>query len=124
MAENSIDVYLTTAEEILNYAEEEFRKAIKSGDLLLYRNAAHKAFLSMVIEVNPYINRKLVIIPRFHSERRLLLRKMGREDLRAIYSDVMKTLHDEAFYEGVYNPEEAEYAITLVKKMLEEFKRS
>lgn len=27
----------------------------------------------------------------------------------------MKMLHDEAFYEEVYNPEEVEYAITLVK---------
>jgi hypothetical protein len=35
----------------------------------------------------------------------------------------MRTLHDEALYDGVYNPEEAKYAITLVKKMLEEFKK-
>jgi len=40
---------------------------------------------------------------------------MGREDLRALYSDVMKTLYDEAFYGGVYNPEEVEYAIEKVK---------
>jgi len=49
---------------------------------------------------------------------------MDREDLRALYSDVMRTLHDEAFYEGVYNPEEAQYAITLVKRMLEDFKKN
>jgi hypothetical protein len=36
---------------------------------------------------------------------------MGREDLRALYSDVMKTLYDEAFYGGVYNPEEVKYAV-------------
>jgi len=35
----------------------------------------------------------------------------------------MKTLHDEAFYEGVYNPEEVEYAIKQVKRMLEELKK-
>jgi len=45
---------------------------------------------------------------------------MDREDLRALYSDVMKTLHDEAFYEGVYNHEEAEYVIKQVKKILKE----
>lgn len=61
--------------------------------------------------------------PTSHGERRSLLRKIDREDLRAIYSDVMRTLHDEAFYEGVYNPEEAEYAITQVKKMIEELKK-
>ncbi|MBS7635549.1 hypothetical protein KEJ34_08760, partial [Candidatus Bathyarchaeota archaeon] len=70
-----------------------------------------------------YINRRLGVTPKSHAERKSLLRKMDREDLRAIYSDVMRTLHDEAFYEGVYNPEEAEYAITQVKKMIEEFKR-
>ncbi len=119
----SIDVALATAEEILKYAEEEFEKAIKTGDFMLYRNAVDKAFLSMVVAVNSYINRKLNVIPKSHSERRSLLRMMDREDLRAIYSDVMKTLHDEAFYEGVYNPDEAEYAIKQVKKVLEEIKK-
>jgi len=113
-----------TAEEILNYAEEEFEKALRIKDMLLYRNALDKAFLSMIVAVNSYVNRKLGITPKSHSERRSLLRKIDREDLRAIYSDVMRTLHDEAFYEGVYNPEEAGYAIALVKKMLEEFKKS
>lgn len=124
MVEGVVDSSLVTAEEILNYAEEEFEKALKSNDMLLYRNALDKAFLSMIVAVNSYINRKLGITPKAHGERRSLLRKIDREDLRAIYSDVMKTLHDEAFYEGVYNPEEAKYAITLVKKMLEEFKKS
>jgi len=124
LAGGVVDSSLATAEEILNYAEEEFEKALKSNDMLLYRNALDKAFLSMIVAVNSYINRKLGIVPKAHGERRLLLRKMDREDLRAIYSDVMRTLHDEAFYEEVYNPEEARYAITLVKKMLEEFKKS
>jgi len=117
-------VALATAEEILKYAEEEFEKAIKTRDMMLYRNAVDKVFLSMVVAINSYINRKLNVIPKSHSERRSLLRKMDREDLRALYSDVMKTLYDEAFYEGVYNPEEAEYAIKQVKKMLEELKKS
>jgi len=92
--------------------------------MLLYRNAVDKAFLSMIVAVNSYINSKLGITPKSHIERRSLLRKIDREDIRALYSDVMRTLHDEAFYEGVYNPEEAKYAITQVKKMLEEFKKS
>ncbi|ABL79094.1 hypothetical protein Tpen_1699 [Thermofilum pendens Hrk 5] len=118
------DVTLVTAEEILKYAEEEFEKAIKTRDVMLYRNAADKAFFSMVLAVNSYIYRKMNVTPKSHSERRSLLRKMNREDLRALYSDIMKTLHDEAFYEGVYNPKEAEYAIKQVKKMLEEFKKA
>lgn len=124
MAEGKVDIAFSTAEEILKYAEEEFEKAIKTKDTTLYRNAVDKAFLSMIVAVNYYINRKLNITPKSHSERRSLLRKMEREDLRALYSDVMKTLHDEAFYEGVYNPEEAEYAIKQVKRALEELKRS
>jgi len=123
LVEGVVDSSLVTAEEILNYAEEEFERALRSKDMLLYRNALDKAFLSMVVAVNSYVNRKLDITPRSHGERRSLLRKMDREDLRAFYSDVMRTLHDEAFYEGVYNPEEARYAITLVKKMLVEFKK-
>jgi hypothetical protein len=43
---------------------------------------------------------------------------MGREDLRALYSDLMKTLHDEAFYEGVYQPDEVEYALRKVEEII------
>ena len=118
-----MDSSLVTAEEILSYAEEEFEKALKTKDMLLYRNAVDKAFLSVVIAVNYYINRKLGITPKSHGERRSLLRKVDREDLRALYSDAMRTLHDEAFYEGVYNPEEAKYAITQVKRIVEELKK-
>ena len=124
MVDPSREDLLITAEEILSYAEEELKKALKTRDFLLYRNAADKAFFSMIVAVNFYIWRKLGLIPRSHSDRRSLLRKVDREDLRALYSDVMKTLHDEAFYEGVYNPEEVEYAIKQVKKMIEEFKES
>jgi hypothetical protein len=49
------DVALATAEEILNYAEEEFRKAVKIWNILLYRNAVEKAFLAMILAVNSYI---------------------------------------------------------------------
>ena len=59
-----------------------------------------------MLAVNAYVSRKLGVVPKSHSERRLLLRRMGWEDLRVLYSDVMKTLHDEAFYEDIYNPEE------------------
>jgi len=123
LAEGVVDSSLVTAEEILSYAEEEFEKALKTKDMLLYRNAVDKAFLSVVIAVNYYINRKLGITPKSHGERRSLLRKVDREDLRALYSDAMRTLHDEAFYEGVYNPEEAKYAITQVKRIVEELKK-
>ncbi|KPV62439.1 MAG: Archaeal PaREP1/PaREP8 family protein [Candidatus Bathyarchaeota archaeon BA1] len=123
MTESLVDSASVTAEEILGYAEEELEKALKTNDIMLYRNAVDKAFLSTIIAVNSYINEKLSVIPKSHSERRSLLRKIDREDLRALYSDVMKTLHDEAFYEGIYNPDEAKYAITLVKKILEECKK-
>ena len=88
--------------------------------MFLYRNSVDKAFLSMIIAINSYISRKLGIIPKSHSERRFLLRKLNREDLRARYSDVMRTLYDEAFYEGIYNPDEARYTITLVEKTIKE----
>ena len=82
MVEGVVDSPLVTAEEILNYAEEEFEKALRIKDMLLYRNALDKAFLSMIVAVNSYVNRKLGITPKSHSERRSLLRKIDREDLR------------------------------------------
>jgi len=37
------DAALETAMEVLRYAEEGLEKAVKTGDLLLYRNAAERA---------------------------------------------------------------------------------
>jgi secreted Zn-dependent insulinase-like peptidase len=114
------------AREVFNYAKEEFEKALKLNDVFLYRNAADKVFLALVIAINAYIKAIEGVEPTSHSERRRILRKMGREDLRALYSDLMKTLHDEAFYEGVYQPEEVEYALKkveeIVSKLEEEIK--
>jgi hypothetical protein len=107
------------AKEILGYAKAELERALKTGDMLLYRNAADKAFLALVVAVNAYVKAIEGVEPTSHGERRRMLRKMGREDLRALYSDVMKTLHEEAFYEGVYQPDEVEYAIKKVEECVE-----
>ncbi len=106
------------AREILGYAVEEFEKALKLNDIYLYRNAADKAFLALVIAVNAYIKAVEGVEPASHSERRRILRKMGKEDLRALYSDLMRTLHEEAFYTGVYQPDEVEYAIKKVGEII------
>jgi len=106
------------AKEILRYAREEFEKAIKLGDIFLYRNAADKAFLAMITAINAYIKAVEGVEPSSHSDRRRILRKIGREDLRALYSDIMKTLHDDAFYEGVYQPDEVEYAIKKIEEII------
>ncbi len=109
-----------TAKEILKYAREELEKALRLGDHLLYRNAADKAFLALIVAINEYIRAVEGVVPVSHSERRRILRKIGREDLRAIYSDLMKTLHEEAFYEGVYQPDEVDYAIRKIEKLIDE----
>jgi secreted Zn-dependent insulinase-like peptidase len=124
MDEGSVDSMIAIAEEVLGYAEEEFRRALETKDILLYRNAADKAFLALVIAVNGFIVLGTSAIPRSHSDRRKFLRELGREDLRATYSDLMRTLHDEAFYEGVYDPEEAKYAIKKVRDVIEEIKKA
>jgi hypothetical protein len=111
------------AKEILGYAKTELERALKTGDVLLYRNAADKAFSALVVAVNAYVKAIEGVEPTSHGERRRMLRKMGREDLRALYSDVMKTLHEEAFYEGVYQPDEVKYAIKKVEECVEEMKR-
>ncbi|MEM0093419.1 MAG: PaREP1 family protein [Thermofilum sp.] len=112
-----------TAREILGYAREELERAEKLRDYLLYRNAADKAFLALIIAVNEYVHSIRGLVPRSHSERRRVLREIGREDLRALYSDLMKTLHEEAFYEGVYQPDEVRYAIKKVESIIEALER-
>jgi secreted Zn-dependent insulinase-like peptidase len=106
------------AREVLRYAVEELEKAVKLGDILLYRNAADKVFLALVIAVNAYIAAVEGVEPTSHAERRKILRKMGREDLRALYSDLMKTLHEEAFYQGIYQPDEVQYAVKKVEEVI------
>ncbi|PLC67274.1 hypothetical protein B7L68_00475 [Thermoproteus sp. CP80] len=106
------------AREILKYAEEELGKALRLNDAFLYRNAADKAFLALVVAVNAYIGVVEGVEPVSHGERRKILRKIGREDLRALYSDLMKTLHEEAFYQGVYQPDEVEYAVRKVEEVV------
>ena len=106
------------ASEVLRYAVEELEKAVKLGDIFLYRNAADKVFLALVIAVNAYIAAVEGVEPTSHAERRKILRKMGREDLRALYSDLMKTLHEEAFYQGVYQPDEVQYAVKKVEEVI------
>jgi len=105
------------AREVLRYAVEELEKAVKLGDILLYRNAADKVFLALVIAVNAYIAAVEGVEPTSHAERRKILRKMGREDLRALYSDLMKT-HEEAYYQGVYQPDEVQYAVKKVEEVI------
>jgi dihydrodipicolinate synthase/N-acetylneuraminate lyase len=124
MDEVSIDGIIALAEEVLGHAEEEFRRALKTKDILLYTNAADKAFPALVIAVNGFIVLGTSAIPRSHSDRRKFLRELGREDLRATYSDLLRTLHDEAFYEGVYDPEEVKYAIKKVRDIIEEIKKA
>lgn len=68
---------------VLRCAVEELEKAVKLGDIFLYRNAADKVFLALVIAVNAYIAAVEGVEPTSHAERRKILRKMGREDLRA-----------------------------------------
>lgn len=109
-----------TAREILNYAREELERAEKLRDFLLYRNAADKAFLALIVAVNEYVRSVKGFVPKSHSERRRVLREMGREDLRALYSDLMKTLHEEAFYEGIYQLEEVKYALGKVESIIDE----
>ncbi len=109
-----------SAREILNYAYEELDRSLKLRDVFLYRNAADKAFLALIVALNEYIKLKVGAVPRNHTERRRLLREIGREDLRATYSDLMQTLHEEAFYEGVYQPEEVRYSIEKVREIIEE----
>jgi secreted Zn-dependent insulinase-like peptidase len=111
------------AREVLRYAVEELEKAVKLGDILLYRNAADKVFLALVIVVNAYVAAVEGVEPISHAERRKILRKMGREDLRALYSDLMKTLHEEAFYQGIYQPDEVQYAVKKVEEIIAQLEK-
>jgi len=111
------------AKEILGYAKAELERAPQDGRRVPLQKRSRQGLLG------PRSGRERVcegdrgVEPTSHGERRRMLRKMGREGLRALYSDVMKTLHEEAFYEGVYQPDEVEYAIKKVEECVEEMKR-
>lgn len=59
--------------------------------------------------------------------KRRILKKISRENPRTLYSDMMKTLHEEVFYEVIYQLEEVEHAIEKVEevatKLEEEIKK-
>jgi hypothetical protein len=59
--------------------------------------------------------------------KRRILKKISRENPRTLYSDMMKTLHEEVFYEVIYQLEEVEHAIKKIKevamKLEEEIKK-
>lgn len=120
VVERGAGALLEAAREVLSYAVEELDRALKLGDVFLYRNAADKAFLALVLAVNALVLARVGVVPRSHGERRRALREMGREDLRALYSDLMKTLHEEALYEGVYQPDEVRYAVGRVERLIGE----
>ena len=64
MAGSAIEAMLVSALEILNYAREEFEKALKLRDMLSYRNVVDKAFLALVIAIDAFIYGKTGVIPR------------------------------------------------------------
>jgi hypothetical protein len=59
--------------------------------------------------------------------KRRILKKISRENPRTLYSDMMKTLHEEVFYEVIYQLEEVEHAIKKIEevamKLEEEIKK-
>lgn len=68
---------IETAREVLRYAEEELERALKTRDVFLYRNAADKAFLALVMAVNAFIAAKTGVVPKSHAERRRMLKELG-----------------------------------------------
>lgn len=108
-----------TAREILDYALDELERAERLRDFFLYRNATDETFLALIIATNEYIRVVKGIVPRSHSDRKRILMEIRREDLRALYSDLMRTLHEEAFYEEIYQPDEVRYAIEKVRKIID-----
>jgi len=99
--------------------KEEPEKMLKLHDIHLYRNVADNAFLALVVAINTYIEAKQGITPRSHTVRRQMPSKIGREDLRAAYSDLMRTLREETYHEGVYQPEEVRYAVEKVGEIID-----
>jgi len=96
---------LEVAREILQMASEELERGRRLNQNFLLRNAADKAFLAVVQAVNDVAKARLGKIPLNHGERRRFLRDVGREDLRAEYSDLMRDLREDCFYTGIIDEE-------------------
>ncbi len=92
-----------TPGEIYERALDELLDAVKEKDDLGVRQAAEKAWLSVVRATDLYLRHKhhlRITSERPHAERRSNLRQVGREDLARVYSDLSQTLHGDIFYMG------------------------
>lgn len=92
-----VEALLQGAREVFRYAVEELERALAARDVFLYRNAADKAFLALVLLTNAFIAAKTGVVPRSHAERRKTRRRAGPK-----YSPrrLVRTLHEGALHGG------------------------
>jgi len=115
---------LEVAKEVLERAKEEYKRGKALKENLFIRNACDKAFLAVVQAVNDLVKEKTGVVPTDHRMRRDFLREMGREDLRAEYSDIMRDLHDDCFYSGIIIEKNIEKAVQKVEEFLKKIEEA
>ena len=85
-------------------ADEEYRKAAPSKDLLGLRDAAEKAWLAVVQATDEYLARKYHKViepgPDASAERVLILTTRGHYDIVQQYRNLRDGLHSTCFYGG------------------------
>jgi uncharacterized protein (UPF0332 family) len=118
------------AEEFLKEAETELGKGKETNDKVLMRDAAEKAWNSIVQAVNALSAVLLGRIPKSHYDRRNALREIERKfpELEPLglydrYAARNKYMHGEVFYEGCVDLELLQVELEKTRKLLDDIKR-
>ena len=96
--------HLKEAKRVLNFAQREINKAKKTKNEIKARQAAEKGYLALLEIVNALLVEKGVKeeeLPKGERGRMFFLRKHADRDFRNKYDAIYKSLHIDAFHEGI-----------------------
>jgi len=114
--------YIEEAKKYFQIAVDEIQKSKQNGDIQYAVNGCEKGWLAFNIALDGYFVKNGIIvkgIPKTHKGKKLLLKKLGDNDIRNLYFKAMTILHIFGFYDR--NPEFDEVDETLndIKKLID-----
>jgi len=128
-AEERIKVYLEDAKRFLEEALREFEEGVRSGDVIRIRDAAEKAWNSIVQSTNALLLKLVGKVPSSHWERRRLLREIEKDPslaefgFRDRYAARERYLHELVFYEGIVDVEDVKFELEKTHRYIEEVEK-
>ena len=128
-AEERIKMYLEDAKRFLEEALREFEEGVRSGDVIRIRDAAEKAWNSIVQSTNALLLKLVGKVPSSHWEKRRLLREIEKDPrmaelgFRDKYAARERYLHELVFYEGIVDVEDIKFELEKTHKYIEEVEK-